>query len=291
MKYPLLYLICLFFMLSCQFNKSVNKDLITGLYTTGDGLGAERVYLSTETEEIERTTFTYGEKIFVMFDDMSGFVKANDKVFPGMHLVVTGQAGDTVMQVADLYADNPEGFDITPLVLRTDLIVAAPIHSGKAYTWHIDIWDKKGKGKFSSTLDFNVIPNALIKVESNVSYDEIYLFTRERGRVLTDNMATSGEDTYILFEGLTGFNVENNFVFPGLSLRVTDQTGKALLEDMDLFEELSASGVLQSDFNQLISAQLSFPTASAETQVNCEALLWDKRGNGKVRVTTKLTLK
>lgn len=291
MKHLLLYLSCLFCILSCQFDKSVHKDLMTGLYTTGDGLGAERVYLATETEEIERSTFTYGEKIFVMFDDMSGFVKENDKAFPGMHLVVTSKEGDTVMRVADLYADNSAGFDDAPLVLRTDLIVAAPIHSGKAYTWHIDIWDKKGKGKFSFTLDFNIIPNALINVESIVSFDEIYLFSRARGRVLTDNVATSGEDTYLLFEGLTGFTVENNSVFPGLSLKVTDQTGKAVLEYADLFEEITATGVLQTDFNQLISAQLTFPTVSGETQVECEALLWDKKGDGKVKVTTKLTLK
>jgi hypothetical protein len=104
-------------------------------------------------------------------------------------------------------------------------------------------------------------------------------------------MATSGEDTYILFEGLNGFTVENNSVFPGLMLKVTDQTGKAILDYADLFDELSTTGVLQTDFNQLISAQLSFPAVSTETQVDCEALLWDKKGEGKVKVTTSLRLK
>jgi hypothetical protein len=131
----------------------------------------------------------------------------------------------------------------------------------------------------------------MIQVESNVSYDEIYLFSRETGRVLTSNTATSGEDTYLLFEGVTGFTAENNSVFPGLSLKVTDQTGNAILNYADLFDELTSTGVPQSDFSQLISAQLTFPKVSEEAQVDCEAILWDKKGEGKVKVTTKLTLK
>lgn len=289
MKYALLFFCCQF-CLSCQFNKSVHKDLTTGLYTTGDGLSAERVYLSSGTVDIERSTFTYGEKILMVFDDMSGFKKHNGKVFPGMRLVVTSDVGDTVMQVMDLYS-NTEGFDNTPLVLQTDLIVAAPIHSGRTYTWHIGLWDKHGKGKFSASLDIKIIPNALLQVESNVSFDEIYLFSRETGRVITDNTVASGEDTYLLFEGIAGFKTENNFVFPGLSLKLTDQNGNAILDYADLFEELTVTGVPQSDFNQLISAQLTIPRVSEETAVDCEAMLWDKKGDGKVKVTTKLRLK
>ena len=291
MKHLLFFLSCLLCLLSCQFNKSVHRDLTTGMYTTGDGLSAHSVYLSTETEDIARNTFTYGEKIFIVFEDMSGFVKKNDYAIPGLRMAITSKAGDTLLQNADLYADSPEGFDVLPLTLNTDLVIAAPIHSGDAYTWHVGIWDKNGKGKFSSTLDFTVIPNALLNVESTVSYDEIYLFSRDRGRVITDNVATSGEDIFILFEGLTGFAEENNAIFPGLSLKVTDPTGNKILDEADLFDDIGTTGIPPSDFNQLISAQLTFPKVSEETEVECEAMLWDKHGEGKVKVTTKLTLK
>ncbi len=53
-----------FFIYSCDFRKSVNKDLITGLTTMGNGLSCEDVSVSKVKEKIvvEKLLITYGGK-------------------------------------------------------------------------------------------------------------------------------------------------------------------------------------------------------------------------------------
>lgn len=36
---------------ACQFSKSVQKDLVSGLLTTGDGLSCENVFLTVNDEK------------------------------------------------------------------------------------------------------------------------------------------------------------------------------------------------------------------------------------------------
>jgi hypothetical protein len=270
----------------------VNKDLVTGLFTKGDGLACEDVYLSLNGEDrIERTTFTFGEKFLLMFDDISGFQKENDFAFPGMSLYVIDAKGDTLLQAADLYVNSPGGFSETPLVLRAELTVATPMHSGNSYTLSVGIYDKKGKGTFSAKLDFNVIPDALIKVDSNVDYDEIYLFSRTHGKAVTDGETVAGDNLYMMFEGISGFAVSDGIVYPGLGLQVKDANGASIMAYEDLFEEHNVSGIPETDFKQLVSAQLSFPESMRNSQVQCEVTVWDKKGTGKVKATTSISLK
>lgn len=264
---------------------------MTGLFTKGDGLSCEDVYLSIDDDKIQRTTFTYGEKFFLNFSDMSGFKKNGETVFPGMSLYVTGASGDTAMEAEDLYVNNADGFTVSPLLLTTYLTVASPIHSGKEYTLFVDIWDKKGKGTFSAKLDFDVIPNPQIHVESNVSYDEIYLFSRKDNKVVLDNTVVSGEDIFMLFEGLSGFAADNNTIYPGLGVQVKDETGAIIMDYADLFEEHSETGIPVSDFTEMVSARLSFPEGMSEKTMQCAITVWDKKGSGKVKATTSLTLK
>ncbi len=289
--FPLLLLFCVLTITSCEFSKSVEKDLITGLFTKGDGLSCDDVYLSDGNEKIQRTTFTYGEKIFLNFDDITGFKKENDSAIPGMYLYVIGTTGDTVLRAEDLYANKADGFNESPLLLRADLTVATPIHSGKKYKLSIGIWDKKGEGTFTAQLDFDVIPNALIEVETNIRYDELYLFSRKHSKVITDNTLNAGEDIYMLFEGISGFVVEKNMVYPGLSVQVKDQTGAVVMNYADLFADLSEAGIPAPDLSELVSAQLTFPATMRESRAKCEVTVWDKKGDGKVKATTEIELK
>lgn len=276
--------------LSCEYSKSVNKDFTTGLTTRGDGLSCDDVYLSTDAGKIERNTFTYGEKIFLNFDDIKGFKRENGRVFPGMSLYVTGQAGDTLLKAENLYTAYPDGIDVSPLLLSADLTVADPMHSTKNYTLKVAIWDKKGKGTFSAQLDFNIIPNERITIYSDLQYDEIYLFSRSRQRVVTDHIFSTGEDIYLLFEGLRGFVTEGDRVFPGLSVKAIDADDIVVMDYQDLFEEYTESGVPEENVRELITAQLSFPGFSTGASYQCIVTVWDKKSNKKTTATATLKL-
>src|SRR4030042_3433757 len=289
MKTKLLVITMLMFaILSCEFRKSVNKDLLTGLTTKGDKLSCDNVYLSDGEEKISRNSFTYGEKFYLNFENIEGFKKDGEYVFPGLQLIVVSQAGDTVMKYKDLYADYTNGMNISPLLLKAHLTVATPMHSNNKYSLNINIWDKKGEGTFTAKMDFDIVPNKQIEIESNhVSYDEIYLFSKEREITITDNAAKFNENIYMIFEGLEGFKEEEGKVFIGLSMKIADSEGNLILNEDDLMGD---SYMIASDIKSQLSPNFIFTGSDIKNPVNCEIVIWDKKGESKIKASVKLNI-
>ncbi|MBA4323111.1 MAG: hypothetical protein C0408_09875, partial [Odoribacter sp.] len=166
MKITVTALLFLVALSGCQFSKSVQKDLISGLFMTGDGLSCDDVYLSVNNQKTERSTFIYGEKFLLNFNNIEGFKKDNDHVFPAMTLLVVSKTGDTVLQTNDLYSDYPDGMNLSPLLLTADVTVANPMKSNGEYTLFVNIWDKKGSGKFTAKFEFKIKSNDQILIEA-----------------------------------------------------------------------------------------------------------------------------
>ncbi len=276
-------------LISCDYSKSVSKDLQTGLTTRGDGLSCEDVYLSDGEQEINRNTFIYGENVYVNFENIEGFNKEEGKAFPGMQLCVVSQSGDTVMIYPDLYDDYQDGISISPLLLQSTLTVADPIHSGNEYTLYINIWDKNGEGTFIATLDFDVSPDEQIKIENNMlSYDEVYLFTREGNSVIIGNEANYNENIFMIFEGLEGFQEEDGKIFIGLSIKIRDQEGEIIINEEDLIGD---SGLETSQIKDQLAPNFIIRDTSIDSPVSCEIVVWDKKSDSNIRASVNLNLK
>jgi len=276
-------------LMSCDSGKSVSKDLVTGLTTRGDGLSCEDVYLSDGEQEINRNTFTYGEIIYVNFENIEGFKKKDENAFPGMQLCVVNQSGDTVMHYPDLYADYQEGINISPLLLQANLTVADPLHSDGEYTLYINIWDKNGEGTFEAILDFEVSQDEQIKIENNkLSYNEAYLFSEEANNVIIGNEAKFNENIYLIFEGLEGFQEEDGEIFIGLSLKVMDSEGEIIIDEEDLIGD---TGLRPSQIKEQLAPNFIIRNTSVSTPVSCEILIWDKKGDSNIKAKVNLDLK
>jgi len=274
---------------SCDIRKSVHKDLQTGLITRGDGLSCDNVYLSIGDETISRNLFIYGEKYQVNFNNIEGFNKVDNYAFPGMELYVISEAGDTVLKNSDLYADLSEGSDNSPLLLLTTVTAADPIFSNNEYTLYIQIWDKKGDGNFSAKMDFNVVPNDKISIESNqLSYDEIYLFSKQRQIAITDNVVGFDETIFMMFEGLDGFVVEGSMVYPGLSLVVRNADGDLILNEADLIGE---TGMDYSEIHSQLAPNFVLTGSLIGNPVTCEITIWDKKGEGSIKASVQLHIR
>ncbi|MDF1672308.1 MAG: hypothetical protein P1U41_02320 [Vicingaceae bacterium] len=274
---------------SCDFSKSAKIDLTTGLSSKGDGLSSSDVYLSIDDKKISRTTYVYGETFYVNFRNVSGFKKVGKNVFPGMEISVVATNGDTAMYYDDMYADKTEGVDITPLFLYTNITVAKPMSSNNKYKLYVKIWDKKGKGTFKTQMDFDVIHNDNIKVESSdsITYNDIYLFSREESTI-TDNTIKFNQTYYLIFEGLEGFSADNGKMSVGLSLKATTADGKLLLEEQDLLGEGEFEPAL---IKEQISANIIFNDNKIKTPVDCEFVVYDKKGDAKVAANVSLEVK
>lgn len=290
MKYKFLILgLLLFSIYSCEYRRSVSKDFMSDLTTKGEGLSCEKVYLSLGEQEISRNTFIYGEKFSLNFNNLEGFNKENDYAFPGMQLIVVDHAGDTVLQNKDVYATYTNGIKrSTLLILNANITVGKPIYSDSYYTLFVKIWDKKGTGKYTAQLEFDVIPNNTINVEAhNIEFREIYLYSEKRKMAITDNIVQFNDNVHVIFEGLSGFREESEKVFLGLSLKSTDSKGEVILDERDLIGERSLD---ISELKSQIAPNFIFSGSEIANPVNTEITIWDKKSDNWIKTFMQLTV-
>lgn len=279
-------------LLSCNFSKSVQQDLITGLTSHGDGLSCEKISLTSADEVIRRNTFTYGEKFYVNFENIKGFVKKGGYVFPDMEMMVFNKAGEKVFEAGDLYSKYPDGLNQSPLTLNANLTVAAPIHSGNEYTLKIKIADKNGKGTFEVSFSFKVNKSTLLMTESNkTSFAEIYLYNPAQEVVILDNSIKLSEEVFLLVEGMKGFKVENGNVFPGMAIKAVDNNGNIILNESDLFSEYDKTGVAETDFNAQVMSRFRFTGTQIRSPVKCTVKISDKKSDAFLVTYFDLILK
>lgn len=277
---------------ACDTRKSFNKDLMTGLSTSGDGLSCEEVTILSGGQTIQRSSFIFGEEITIQFQNIDGFKVENGK-FSVMSIVISDINKNIVLKEDDAYKDYSEGISLNPVTLRSELTLARPMKSGQSYNLVINIRDKKGEGKLSAELDFEVKPNEKIKASThNCGIDELYLFSDNNKKAITDNVITFGDNIHLIFEGVKEFSEKDNKIFPGLSLEIKDGKNEEILFYEDLFKEFESSGIDAESFKDRVSANFWFKGAEANNPLTLEAKLWDKLSGDKyISAETMLTLK
>lgn len=293
MKKVLFILIIPALIAGCQFSRSVKKDFVSGITSSGKNISCEDVYVTVKNERKQGNTFIYGETFVINFEDVTGLARTDEKVFPEMTMTVVNTSGDTLFRSNNLTSGYPDGISLSPLTLTANLTVAAPIKSKEEYKLFVDISDKKGDGTFRAEFKFNVVENEKIAVEATgVSYDEVYLFSEGTGTVITDNRIKYDDNIYIITEGLKGFSETGGMVFPGLSVKVTDASGAKVIAGDDLFAGYDATGLSSADLMRRVSAHFSIPKTDINiiNPLNCEIIIWDKKSQAKIKVTASLTL-
>jgi len=291
MKPTLHFLLLLLILTGCQYSKSVKKDFISGVSSTGNIISSEDVYLTVNGEKTQRSSFIYGETFTFNFSDVTGFKKENGNVFPSMIMNVINVSGDTLMKTGDLISNYPDGMNFSPLLLTADLTVASPIKSEGNYTAIINIRDRKGDGTLSSKFDFTVKKSDRIVIEpSKVAYDEIYIYSQGKDKVITDNRINFNDNVYIIIVGLKGFAETNGMVFPGLSIKASDSANNIVLESDDLFTDYSNKGIGSINLAERVSAHFSIPGTQFNNPLHCELTVWDKKSDARIKVISDMVV-
>jgi len=270
---------------SAQF---VEKNLVTGMTTRGNGLSCAEVYLSDEEKIIGRNLFIYGETFYVNFDGMEGFERVDGSVFPDMRLTIVSEHGDTVLHLDDLYAGYKEGIDLSPLQLYAEVTVANPVFSGETYALYVDIQDKRGTGSYAATLDFAVHRDDKIQLNGKqLSSREIYLFSQQRGLTITNGIAGFDENIYLLFEGLEGFTVNGGQLNMGLSMVVKDADENVILDEADLFGD---SPLNYEDVHLQVASNFILTGSQVANPVSLTVRIWDKGSSAWISAYTEIVV-
>ena len=271
---------------ACNFNASFSKDFMTGITTSGNGISAEKVYVTDGEEGLKTRDFKYGQKVYTNFENLEGFEIENGQYFPDMSVWVVSKKGDTVLQQSNLYGSK--AIDASMNTLNGNVILAKPIQSNESYTMHYNIKDGRGDGSFSSNMDFKVKPDESIIVTKNgLDFDEVYIMNADTGEVITDNKVKSDQKIYLYFQGLYGYSETGNEAELGLRVEVTDAAGKTIIEEADIFDKHYFNATeLQSG----IASTLVISPGSVDNPWKWQVVLWDKNSDAKLNAVTEISI-
>jgi hypothetical protein len=111
-------------------------------------------------DRMEDNAAPAGSKVSLIVLGAKGFTVQNERVFIGASMLVTGPAGEKILDESDLLARyEAEGISADDAgTLSLSLSLGKPIEAGKTYNWKARWWDKKGKAELPVDVQIKVIP-------------------------------------------------------------------------------------------------------------------------------------
>ena len=232
----------------CNFNTSIKKDLISGAVYTAHGLDSDNVEMEVNGKPSKKNTFTYGDKVEFTFNNIKGLKRKKGKVYPGMSMHIINNAGDTVLQLENLFKDDNDGTDLNPLLLRAFFKAALPHLNKEKYKVILKIWDKNSPGTITYTMPFEVVKSEFLSIQSNeIDYSNIYFWNDTDKKVVTDKKLDANSTYILIAEGLVGLDLIDDRVYPGIELEIIDNNGEYILSEANMLESLSEFGVERNE--------------------------------------------
>lgn len=276
---------------SCQFNQSVNKDLTTGAYSRGDGIGIDDIIIEINGEVDNRNEFVFGEKVNLVFNNVSGLTHSDGKTFPELSIHIVKNGKDTVLTNPNLLESLNNGTDLSPLQLQANFRTALPSQNNEKYKVFIEITDKKGDGKFNYELPFTIKENNLLDIKSNgIEYSTIYLWNETLKQPAFDNNVSSEHLFILILNDIQGLELTDEKVFPIFSLDLTDNDGNEILSNPNLLSVYEQEGINPKDLKSQLTAQLTFTEGKINNPCRLNAKLKDKNSSKEISISTELNI-
>ncbi|MBI2259970.1 MAG: hypothetical protein HYU67_13855 [Flavobacteriia bacterium] len=287
--------LCLYFFIvfnfSCQNNQSVKKDLINESFSKSDGIGCEKVDIELNGKVEKRNEFIFGEKVDIVFHNISGLKVIDKKTFPIMSMNIIKNGIDTVFSENNLLSNLENGTELSPLRLNAFFQISFSGRKNEKYKVFIEIRDQKGKGSFKYELPFTVKENKLLKLENNgIEYSNIYLWN-ETNKKIVDDIHINSKDLFILIlDDIEGFEIKNEKVFPIFSIEIMDKNGNKILSNPNMLKDIENVGVKPEELNYQLTANISFTEGNINNPCKLVARLKDKNSTKQITMSTDLII-
>lgn len=299
--YNSIIILGLLFLINCSAPKFTSDESNSDSKSTGETLQYDSLALMVNGEQIQRSSFIYGEIIEVKFLNIRGFNALNGRVFPGLSMTVIAQNGDTIGHIPDFYVKAINGVDHNQLKIAPVLVAKLPTQINKKSLLHIGIWDKNGRGKLAMQLPFTIVPNEKIKAELigcvKCSYDVIYLWDETTKRAITDNTIPKDHGILLIIEGLKGFNNYKGNVYPDMTITLRDGNDEQLAIDMSVFSKYYGTGIPYEEFSSSVHTSLFkfYDNQVYQNPVKLDIFMFDRKpspktGQPRIKIQTYLTI-
>lgn len=267
---------------ACQTGNNLN------IVTTENGIQAENIILDVNGIEEDRNVFTYGELITLKFENVTGLQKENGLVFPKGSISVTNEQQDTIDRGINIFGD--EGMSDNPLNLPVQIQAGLAQSYNTQYTLHVNIEDAKGEGSLQMKMPITIIENERFNITTDsIQYNAIYLLDKTSNTVIVDNKVKQSDGVVILYEGIKGLTSDDiNYVYPGLSIQLVDNSGKVILENENMLDTYKVLGFKSRDIEQSLPINIAFKDSPIENPVKLTATLFDLKSNRKLVLATDL---
>lgn len=249
-------------------------------------------YVSVNDNKTPENVFTFGEIFKVNFIEVSGFVYVDGRVYPESVLHILDEKKDTIETSKGLFDEVGLGETVPNLAVECAATFSEAIN--KDYELIFEIKDSKGDKSFSYTMPFKIVPNDNFLVRSDgLEYLNIFLLDEITEKVITNNVVTAEKDLTIIYEGLTGFGVDEiNFIYPAAAVKMIDAEGVVLMDKSNLFKDFETLGFNYEDAKLAFPIDIGFiPKAKTKNPVKLFIELTDLKSSNKLELETKLTLK
>lgn len=284
-KYTYLLLFSFLF-ISCGKDTSQKNDYLTDVVIENEQLSCDGIIMKNYTGTINKSEFTYGEKVTLFYDNMTGFALQDSLAYPDMDIFVLNKKGDTMLSQKNLLKNSSEGFTEKKLNLTSTLTFALPMLPRNSYIMNIQVRDKHSDGYFYLKKNFKLVENPLIKTETNgFTYDILYLYSQTRNIAIIDNKIAPDESIYILIENLDGYEVDKNGKVDlngAISLIAAD--GTVINKKDNLFPE----PVSAKDLKDQLYASLSITKGYVKNPVTCVFQVMDNKTKHSFKTTFDL---
>ena len=284
----IIYLIIISF-LSCK-KHTYKEQKIGNLKIETNILSCEKITFLNKTNKF-KNHFFYGEILKMRFKNIKGFKEKEGLIYPGLEILVLDKNNDTILFNKDLYEDEIEGFESSTFKLIPQVTIGNPMMSNSKYRVFTRLWDKIGKGYLKTETKISILPFKGIKIKNNTfKYREIYIYSDKRDKVILNKKIFLKENIYFIIEGLEGFTIKNGKPAFGASMKVTDESGRVLFENSELFKNSEEYSLAQ--IKERFSTYVTFSEKEkGDVKIRCRVKIWDKNNLDKsLIISTNLIL-
>ncbi|MDO6432685.1 hypothetical protein Q4E93_18915 [Flavitalea sp. BT771] len=131
------------FLGACNYSAGFKKDFGTGLSFNYNGFHVQNVLLVGPGNKVmDNNKVQLNTQMAIVALGIANYGLKEEKVFPGMMIVVTDKHGSEVLKGTDLFLGTEGYTPANATELRGTITIAKPMIAGETYHLKMHVWDK-----------------------------------------------------------------------------------------------------------------------------------------------------